>query len=43
MRIEINKHNPILDRVAIVGIAYEWKIRVVVIWVVFWAARITIC
>lgn len=43
MRIEINKHKPLLEKVGIVGFAYEWEIRVLVIWVVFWAIRITIC
>jgi len=43
MRVEVNRHKPLLETVGIIGLSYEWKIRVLVIWMVFWAVRIGIC
>ena len=43
MRIEINKHKPMFEGVGIIGIYYEWKLRIIGIWIVFWAIRIKIC
>ena len=42
MRIEINKHHPILEKVAVIGMYYERELKVVGFWVVFWSIRIKI-
>lgn len=43
MRVDVSRHKPLLETVGIIGLSYEWKWRVLVIWVVFWAVRIEIC